>query len=180
MGSGRLIALLALAALAAGCREDAPPESGARVPEQRGRTAIVDRVNDGDTLTLRSGVRVRLLQIDAPELLADCFGRASARALVALVPRGTHVTLVADRALDDRDDYGRLLRYVFVGRTNVNLELVRRGAASPYFFRKARGRYAIALEKAVAAARRSRRGYWDACPRAALNTGLGAITGATN
>jgi endonuclease YncB( thermonuclease family) len=175
-----MISHLALVALAAGCREDAPPESEATIAEQSGPTAVVDRVNDGDTLTLRTGVKVRLLQIDAPELFTDCFGRASARTLVALVPRGTHVTLVADRALDDRDDYGRLLRYVFVGRTNVNLELVRRGAASPYFFRKARGRYAITLEKAVAAARASRRGYWGICPRAELNTRLGAITGAAN
>jgi endonuclease YncB( thermonuclease family) len=75
------------------------------------------------------------------------------------------------------DEHGRLLRYVYVGDTNVNVELVRRGAASPYFFRNERGRYADDLLDAVEDARDARRGYWGACPDAELNTGLGSVTG---
>ena len=52
------------------------------------------------------------------------------------MPKATRVRLVRDPSLDDHDRYGRLLRYVLVDDTDVNLELVRRGAASPYFFRK--------------------------------------------
>ncbi len=66
---------------------------------------------------------------------------------------------------------------MFVSGTNVNVALVRQGAASPYFFRKERGRYARDLLDAVDEARAARRGYWGACPRAELNTGLGSITG---
>ena len=73
--------------------------------------------------------------------------------------------------------HGRLLRYVFVGRRNVNVELVREGAASPYFFRNDRGRYADDLLDAVDEAREARRGFWGACPGAELNTGLGSVTG---
>jgi endonuclease YncB( thermonuclease family) len=174
LGAERLIPLVVVAAVAAGCQD------GIREANERGPTdtaAVVDRVNDGDTLTLRGGRRVRLVQIDAPELFADCYGRPAARELAALVPRGAHVTLRRDPALDATDAYGRLLRYVLVGPTNVNVALVRRGAASPYFFRKARGRYANALLGAVEAARAARRGYWGACPGAELNTGLGAVTG---
>jgi endonuclease YncB( thermonuclease family) len=137
----------------------------------------VERVNDGDTLTLRNGAKIRLVQIDAPELTSECYGRAAATALVALAPVGTRVTIVGDPRLDDVDQHGRLLRYVVVEETNVNVELVRRGAVSPYFFRNDRGKYAGELLDAVGAAREARRGYWGACPEAKLNTALGAITG---
>ena len=172
MGAERLIVPLFLVALlAAGCRGD----TAETVPaDDRG---VVDRVNDGDTLTLRDGTKIRLLQIDAPELVTECYGRDATRALAALAPEGTRVTLSGDRGLDDRDQHGRLLRYVVVGETNVNVELVRRGAASPYFFRNDRGRHADELLDAVDEARRARRGYWGTCPGAELNPGLGAITG---
>jgi len=137
----------------------------------------VGYVNDGDTLRTASGRRVRLVQIDAPELHGDCYGKAALVALRRLAPPGTKVTLVRDPALDEMDRYGRLLRYVVVSGTNVNLALVRAGAASPYFFHKVRGRYAGDLLAAVADARAKRRGLWAACPRARLNTGTGSITG---
>jgi micrococcal nuclease len=158
--------------LAAGCREG----PGAAEPAS-GDEATVEWVNDGDTLTLEGGAKVRLVQVDAPELGTDCYGRDALRALIGLTPKGTQVTLVADPELDDHDDYGRLLRYVFRGDTNVNVELVRRGAASPYYFRKERGRYADDLDDAVDEARDGRTGYWGECPAARLNTGLGSITG---
>ena len=106
-------------------------------------------MSDGDTLRTTSGKKVRLLQIDAPELHGDCFGKAALSALRQLTPKGTPVTLVRDPALDQTDRYGRLLRYVIVHGTNVNVALVRGGAASPYFFRNERGRYADELLAAV-------------------------------
>jgi endonuclease YncB( thermonuclease family) len=87
------------------------------------------------------------------------------------------VMLVRDPELDDRDQHGRLLRYVFVGERNVNVELVERGAASPYYFRGDRGRYADELDDAVDEARDDEAGYWGACPGAELNTGIGSVTG---
>jgi micrococcal nuclease len=120
---------------------------------------------------------VRLLQIDAPELHGDCFGKGALSALRELTPKGTRVTLVRDPGLDQTDRYGRLLRYVLANGTNVNVALVRGGAASPYFFRNERGRYADELLAAVKKARADKLGYWGACPKAQLNTGLGSITG---
>ena len=126
------------------------------------RTATVWYVVDGDTLRLRDGEYVRLVQIDAPEVGQECYALAATRELVGLVPRGARIVLESDPALDDRDRYGRLLRYV---RTtlNVNVELVRRGAATPYFYDGDRGRYAGRLLAAVGAARAARRGMWGAC-----------------
>ena len=55
---------------------------------------------------------------------------------------------------------------------------MREGAASPYFFRKERGRYAEALLDAVDEARARSAGATGApARRAELNTGLGSVTG---
>jgi endonuclease YncB( thermonuclease family) len=174
VGRRRLTAAVAGAALlvASGCGGGSTGSL-----ERTAATGIVARVNDSDTLTLADGGKVRLLQIDAPELTTDCYGRAALRTLDELAPAGTRVRLVPDPALDDRDRYGRLLRYVFVGDLDVNLELVRRGAASPYFFRDERGEHALELLDAVQTAQDGRVGLWGACPGARLNTGLGALTG---
>lgn len=176
----RWVAIAAATALAAasGCGGTASTggETAGSEPGE-GETAVVASVGDGDTLRLRDGRRVRLVQIDAPELHGDCYGRASRAALRRLAPEGALVRLERDPALDARDGYGRLLRYVVVAGRNVNLTLVREGAASPYFYRKERGRYARELLEAVDEARRQRRGFWGACPGAELNPGIGSITG---
>jgi endonuclease YncB( thermonuclease family) len=105
------------------------------------RTAPV--VLSYDTLTLSNGQRVRLLQIDTPELgTGECYSRAARTELLRLVPIGSRVSLEADPRLDRVDRYGRLLRYVVRKGLNVNLELVRRGAAAPYFYGGDKGRYA--------------------------------------
>lgn len=140
-------------------------------------SAIVARVSDGDTLRTTAGRRVRLVQVDAPELNDDCFGKGALAALRGLTPAGTRITLERDSTLDATDRYGRQLRYVFAGGKNVNVALVRAGAASPYFFRGDRGRYARDLLVAVDEARAAGRGYWGACPAARLDPSRGSITG---
>ena len=128
------------------------------------KSAVVERVGDGDTLDVRSGARVRLVQIDAPELGEhECYARESKRELERLAPPGVRIELEQDPALDDVDRYGGLLRYVEIEGMNVNVELVRRGAAAPYFRRGDRGRYADELLDAVGEARVSRRGMWGTC-----------------
>ena len=124
-------------------------------------SATVASVTDGDTLTLTNGQRVRLLQIDAPES-RECYGKEARSVLLRLAPIGSRVALETDPELDRVDRYGRLLRYVRRGATNVNVELVRRGAAAPYFFRGDRGRYADRLLRAAVGAKAARRGLWGA------------------
>lgn len=175
VGADRLTLALAatlLALTSTGCRSEGTGEDTSSSGE-----AVIVAVNDGDTLTLASGAKIRLVQVDAPELTSDCFGHEAARVLASLVPERARVELVRDPELDERDAYGRLLRYVVVGETDVNVELVRRGAASPYFFRGERGAHADELLDALDEARAARAGYWGACPAARLNTGLGALTG---
>ena len=164
------VALLALAAGAVSDTAARPAPAGARV--------YVARVIDGDTIELTSRVRVRLVQIDTPEVgSGECFSRAAARELRALLPNGAPVTLEADPRLDRVDRYRRLLRYVIRDGRNLNLELVRRGAATVWFYDGDRGRYATQLLAAATAARQARRGLWGACPRAVWNPFAAASTG---
>ena len=138
----------------------------------------IQYVIDGDTVVLANGLHVRLVQIDTPELRGDeCYG-AQARALLRrLIPPGTTVRVEADPRLDQVDRYGRLLRYLFRGPTNLNLELVRAGAATVWFYGYDRGRYAGPLLRAALAARVAHRGLWRVCPRTPFDPFHAADTG---
>ena len=159
--------LLAAAAIAAAFMSFGAHAAGAA---PRAESGIVASVYDGDTLTLTSGQRVRLLQIDTPELgSGECYSRAARTALLVLVPVGSRVTLEVDPRLDRIDRYGRLLRYVHRGSLNVNVQLVRRGAAAPYFYGGDTGRYAGRLLAEAQRAKAAKRGLWSACPRTVLD-----------
>ena len=119
--------------------QTAPPPPPPPPPPPKPR---VEQVIDGDTLDLDNGDRVRLIQIDAPEGKGECYGRRAGSVLRRLLPAGTPVRIVRDPNLDNIDQYGRLLRYVFKGARNLNIVLVRRGAASVWFFQGEQGRYA--------------------------------------
>jgi micrococcal nuclease len=136
---------------------------------RRGEAATVAHVVDGDTIALVGGTRVRLVQIDAPEKADECYGERATALTRSLLPRGTLVRVETDPSLDQADVYGRRLAYVFAGEENVNVRLVRDGAASVWFFRGARGRYAAELMAAAREARAKRRGLWGACPLARLD-----------
>jgi endonuclease YncB( thermonuclease family) len=131
----------------------------------RAQFVRIQYVIDGDTIVLANGERVRLVQIDAPEVHErECYGARAQSALRRLLPPGTTVRVEADPRLDQVDRYGRLLRYIFRGPTNLNLELVRQGAATVWFYDHDRGRYAGQLLTAGLAARAAKRGLWGACP----------------
>ena len=94
---------------------------------------------------LRNGQRVRLVQIDTPEVFfgVECYGHEASATTERLLPPGTRVRLLAEPATDRVDDFGRLLRYVVrADGVNVNLRIVALGAGAPYFYEGRRGRYA--------------------------------------
>lgn len=128
-------------------------------------TATVDRVLDGDTIVLRDGRHVRLVQLDAPETDEnECYAHEAASILARLLPPGTRVEIETDPLLDQVDRFGRTLAYVQKDGTNVNLELVRAGAAAPWFFHGDRGRLASDFLEAARDAQEGHRGLWAACP----------------
>jgi micrococcal nuclease len=174
----RLSAAAAIAAIAVVALSTSAGAASSVTPARSSEVAVVASVYDGDTLRLRDGRRVRLLQIDTPELgSGECYSRAARTALIALAPPGKKVVLEADPALDRVDRYGRLLRYVKRNGVNVNLELARRGAAAPYFYRGDRGRYAGWLMQAARTAKTAKRGFWRACPRTVLDPFRAVSTG---
>lgn len=127
-------------------------------------------ITDGDTIKLGDGRSVRLLQIDTPELRgSECYAKEAQVALAKLLNQKGSIRLTTDPNLDKVDAYGRLLRYVFKGKTNINLEMVKIGAAAPYFYKRELGMYSDALLKAVQEAQTEKVGLWSACPGTKLN-----------
>lgn len=99
------------------------------VPQNTPReTALVVGIIDGDTIDVQINektYRLRYIGIDTPERNETLYGQAALlnQNLVYLKT----VTLIKD--VSETDQYDRLLRYVFVGDTFVNYELVRQGYA---------------------------------------------------
>ena len=130
----------------------------------------VSKVVDGDTITMSNGEKVRLIQIDTPELASkECYGIQAKSELSKLLNQAGEVSLTSDPNLDKVDKYGRLLRYVFIGNTNLNLKLIEIGAAAPYFYRGEKGIYAAQLLKAAQTAQKRKLGMWGMCPGTRLS-----------
>ena len=130
----------------------------------------VSKVVDGDTITMSNGEKVRLIQIDTPELASkECYGIQAKSELSKLLSQAGELSLISDPNLDEVDKYGRSLRYVFVGNTNLNLKLVEIGAAAPYFYRGEKGIYAAQFLKAAQAAQKRKLGMWGMCPGTRLS-----------
>jgi micrococcal nuclease len=132
--------------------------------------ATVARVVDGDTIVLSDGRHVRLVQLDAPETDEnECYAQAARRVLAHLLPVGTRVVVETDPRLDHVDRYGRTLAYVLRNSVSINLELVRDGAASVWFYHGDKGRYADEFLRGARRAKAHHRGLWGACPATALD-----------
>lgn len=125
----------------------------------------VTRIIDGDTIEIEGGERVRYIGIDTPETVdprkpVQCFGVEASKKNKELI-EGQMVRLEKD--ITDRDKYNRLLRYVWVGDTFVNLELVKQGFAQSYSY-PPDIKYQDQIVAAQQQAREVKRGLWGACP----------------
>ena len=155
--------------------------AGAAKLPHGGQVARIAYVVDGDTVQLTNGRRVRLVQIDTPEVYnsSECYGAQASRITKRLLPRGTAVRLYNEPKTDAVDAYGRLLRYVFRVRDglDLNVQLVRVGAAAPYFYDYRRGRYAGLLVRLGLRARAHHLGLWGRCPGTPWDPNRGVSTG---
>jgi micrococcal nuclease len=179
--AGALLAVagVALAALGMPATSDADDRVRPAVPGlSEERRALVQRVVDGDTLVVRVGgeeERVRLLGIDTPELPREDrrgeYLAVEAAAWVRDQVSGEPVVLSGDSQREDRDGYGRLLRYVRLpdGRL-LNAELLRLGYAHVFTrYPFARKDEFLVLE---AEAREKELGLWAAGGRAEIDWNL--------
>ncbi len=118
----------------------APPQQAELQPPLGLR---VVRVVDGDTIIVHwrgMDEKVRLLNIDTPERGEPRYKEAT-DVLRQLI--GNRPVRLEWEAPDEpeRDKYGRLLAYVFVGDLHINVEMVRLGR-SKFYTKFGRGRYA--------------------------------------
>ena len=119
-------------------------------------TGRVSRVIDGDTVIVvdraDSQVRVRLADIDAPEMRQP-YGPQAKAALVTM-SGGKQVTVTYTR----RDRYGRILGTLTIGNRNINLTMVQSGHAWRYRYARNTG----VIADAERFARENRLGLWRA------------------
>jgi len=99
--------------------------------------AVVVKVHDGDTITLRCDFRdfdfpLRLLDIDTKEMNA---GGAEARDWLKGQILGEEVLIMINRK-NRVEKYGRLLGYVISRGMNMNEALIRIGLAVPFSVRR--------------------------------------------
>lgn len=123
--------------------------------QQRSDVFLVVQVIDGDTIVIQGGQLVRYIGIDAPEK-GEFFYEESKRANEKLVA-GKKVRLEKDTS--DTDKYGRLLRYVYVGSTFVNAEMVKQGCAWARAY-PPDVKYQVYLESVEREARQLKKGVW--------------------
>lgn len=119
--------------------------------------ALVVSVIDGDTIEIEGGRRVRYLGIDTPE--AGEFYAVEATERNRELVEGKIIELQSGAR--DEDEYGRLLRYVYVDGIFVNAELVAQGYATAYIF-DPDDRYSQVLVQLEQYAKMRQRGLWGA------------------
>jgi micrococcal nuclease len=133
--------------------------------------AAIVFVIDGDTVIATFEGReetVRLIGIDTPETKKqnapiECYGPEASAYTSSLLPKGTPVRI--ERDVEARDDYGRLLGYVYRAQDGlfVNLDLVAQGYAEVLSIRP-NTTYRDDFVEAARAAERANLGLWGACP----------------
>lgn len=143
-------------------------------------------VNDGDTIEVwvdNRAERVRLVGIDTHEVSGgyrqeECYGPEASRFMKALMAVGGDLWIEQD--VEDRDQYGRLLRWVWAdfGTGEVyllNEALLRAGYAERYR-NTPNDRYLPQLLDAEAFAQEYQLGLWGACDMPAQASASGGNT----
>ena len=159
------------------CHEDAsfdfiePDPEEAKLCDKPASLANIQYAKDGDTLELIDGSVVRLLLVNTPELTTqDCYAKNALNWMKSTVKKYKTVCLVSDPLQPDKDQFDRLLRYIYYkdvaagGKwVNLNLRLIRLGYGL-VFYPFAKG---LRWEKvgllSQERARVDKQGGWSAC-----------------
>lgn len=147
--AGFFVALLALFVVLIAAVPEGMPEP----------VTVAGRVIDGDTLEV-NGKSVRLLGVDAAEK-SKCFYEEAKQELARLT-LDQPVRLESDPLNNDTDEYGRLLRYVYLpDGTLINAQLISNGFARhlSWFPIEQNGYFA----KLESEAREKDLGLWEVC-----------------
>ncbi len=160
--------LLCIAVLATACRPGSPPVPNA--PTALDTNATMISVVDGDTIDVDIDghrERVRLIGIDTPETKkpnnpVQCYGPEATKYTKSLLAADAPLHL--ERDVVARDDYGRMLAYVYLAAdgTFVNMSIIRNGFARVLTIRP-NAAHADEFVAAAGAARARNIGLWAKC-----------------
>lgn len=164
-----LVAILSGAGVFAAANSGQTPQFTEFAQTQNPGLVSVEKVADGDTITIRTQgktEKIRLIGVDTPEKNdsrkpIQCFAQAASNFTETKLAH-RQVRLEADPQGDNRDRYGRLLRYVYLpDGTLVNKAIIEEGygfAMTGFPFSKMEEFWA-----AQTAAREQNRGLWSSC-----------------
>jgi micrococcal nuclease len=136
---------------------------------------VVNRVVDGDTIELRDGRKIRLLNIDTPETVKPntpvmCYGKEAKARMVELVDKKT-VWLTYDK--EKQDKYGRTLAFIYTERdsasnqkveASANFLMIKSGLARAVFY-PPNTTYKREFTSINQLAVDQKAGIWKACPK---------------
>lgn len=130
-------------------------------PTPSAQTVKVTRVVDGDTIEIEGGQKVRYIGIDTPETVdpkkpVQCFGKEASNKNKELVE---NKQIRMEKDVSETDQFGRLLRYVYIDDIFVNDYLVRQGFAHIATF-PPDVKYQSQFLQAEKEARENNRGLW--------------------
>lgn len=115
--------------------------------------ANLTNVVDGDTIDTNLG-RVRLLGINTPEKKHAGYEEAK-----SFLEQFIGKEIILEKTIDDKDKYGRLLRYVFFQDKFLNKEILSKGLAHFYSYNE--DKYSQKLKSAEEKARNLNLGIWE-------------------
>lgn len=128
-------------------------------PRLTGEAAAYERVKvnltrtiDGDTIETTLG-KIRLLGINTPEKKQAYYEEAK-----NFLKQYEGKEIEIERTAEDKDKYGRLLRYAFYNGKFLNAEILRNGLANFYVYTE--DKYTETLKKAEEEAQEQENGIW--------------------
>ncbi|MDP2585523.1 MAG: thermonuclease family protein, partial [Candidatus Levybacteria bacterium] len=92
----------------------------------------------------------------------QCFGKEASDKAKEILTDKT-ITLESDLTQGNRDEYGRLLRYVFLSNININKFMLSEGYAREYTFKGNSYKYQSDFIQAEEKARENEMGLWLGC-----------------
>lgn len=139
-----------------------------------GSEYLVLKVIDGDTIEVEKLGKVRYIGIDTPETKhpsrgPEPYGREACEANKRLVE---HKTVRLELDVEERDKYGRILAYVYVGDLFVNAWLVENGYAQVSTY-PPNVKYAALFLKLEQKAREAGKGLWGIPEEGKIKPGEG-------
>ena len=126
----------------------------------------VIRVIDGDTfeIYLNNKIeKIRMIGLNTPESVdpnrgIECYGIEASDRLKELL-HGKIVNLESDETQDYVDKFGRVLKYVYLDKKNINKQMIEEGFGFEYTFKKPY-KYQIEFREAQKKAKQNSLGLW--------------------